>query len=66
VDEKVEKVVTKDIEFPKIVIEGKGEIGKDPNGHGIGISDQLFQSVKGKNFDLNIWVIKDVGFIIEL
>ena len=53
-DKEVDQMVAEYIQPSKIVIEGEGEIGEDPNGHGIGISDQLFQPVEGKNLDLNI------------
>lgn len=53
-DKEVDQMVTEDIEPPEIVIEGEGEIGENPNSHGIDISDQLFQPVEGKNLDLNI------------
>jgi hypothetical protein len=66
VDEKVDQMVTEDIEPPEIVIEGEGEVGEDPNGHGIDISGQLFQPVKGKSLDLNIWIVNNIGSVIEL
>jgi hypothetical protein len=66
VDKEVDQMVAEYIEPSEIVIEGEGEIGEDPNGVGIGISDQLFQPVEGKNLDLNIWVVEDIGPVIEL
>jgi hypothetical protein len=59
-------VVTEDIEPPEIVIEGEGEVGEDPNGVGIGISDQLFQPIESKDLDLDIGVIGDIGPVIKL
>jgi hypothetical protein len=66
VDKEVDQMVAEYIEPSEIVIEGEGEIGEDPNGVGIGIPDQLFQPVEGKNLDLNIWVVEDIGSVIEL
>jgi hypothetical protein len=66
VDKEVDQMVTEDIESPEIIIEGEGEVSEDPNSDGIGISDQLFQPVEGKNLDLNIRILKNIGSVIEL
>ena len=59
-------MVTQNIELSKIIIEGQSKIGKNSNGYLITVLDQLLQPLPGKDFDLNIRVVKDVGPIIEL
>jgi hypothetical protein len=59
-------VVTQNIELSKIIIEGQSKIRKNSNGYLITVLDQLLQPLPGKDFDLNIRVVKDVGPIIEL
>jgi len=44
-DEKVDQVVTKNIELSKIVVQGKGQIGKEANGLPIGVFDKKADTV---------------------
>jgi hypothetical protein len=65
-DDEVEYMVTENIEPSQIVIESQGKIGEDSNAFLVGVFDQSFQSIPGKNFDLNIRVTNDIGPVIEL
>jgi hypothetical protein len=65
-DKNINQMVAKNIKLSKIIIEGQRKIRKNPNGYLITIYNQLLQPLPGKDFDLNIRVVKDVGPIIEL
>jgi hypothetical protein len=59
-------MVAKNIELSKIIIEAQSKIRKNSNGFLITVFNQLPQPFPGKDFNLNIRVVKDVGPIIEL
>ena len=65
-DDKVYQMIAKNIELPKIVIERQGKVRENSNAFPVGVLDQSFQSLPGKNFDLNIRVTDDIGPVIEL
>ncbi len=64
-DKKIDEVVTEDIEFPKIIIEGEGEVGKEPD-RIFDILDQLLQPVECKTMESNAGFADDIRVIIEL
>jgi len=59
-------MITKDIETPEIVIEGQSEIRKNSNRFLISVLDQPFDTVPGKNLDLDIGVFGDIGPVIKM
>jgi hypothetical protein len=66
VDEKINQVVTEYIESSKIIIQCKGKVGKNANRFLIGILYQPFNPIPGKDFDLDIGVLGDIGSIIKM
>jgi hypothetical protein len=59
-------MVAKNIELSKVIIESQGKIRKNSNGLLICVFNQLPQTLPGKDFNLYIRVVEDVGPIIEL
>ena len=65
-DEEGEQVKTKDLKFTKIVVEGKGRIGKKPNRVSVVLSDQLLQFFEGKVLKLNAVISRNIWNVIKL
>jgi hypothetical protein len=59
-------MVAKNIELSKVIIESQSKIRENPNGLLICVFNQLPQTFPGKDFNLYIRVVEDVGPIIEL
>jgi hypothetical protein len=59
-------MVTKDVKLPKIIVEGKGKVGKYSNGKTISMCNQLHEAVEGKRFDPYVWIFENVWPIIEM
>jgi hypothetical protein len=65
-DDKVHEMISKNIDPSEIIIQSKGKIGEYPDRFLIGILDQLFHPVPGKNLDVDIGILKDIGPVIEI
>jgi hypothetical protein len=65
-DDKVYQMIAKNIDSPQIVIEGEGKVGEYPDRFLIGILDELLHPVPGKNLDLDIGILEDIGPVIEM
>jgi hypothetical protein len=65
-DEEIDEMVAKDIKLPKIVIEGKGKVGENANTFLIAIIDQFFDTIPRENLDLDIWILGNIGPVIEM
>jgi hypothetical protein len=65
-DEKVYHMVAKNIPFSKIIVQGKGKIGKKLDSiRPWTVMNQPFDMIPGKNFDLDIWIVDNIGQIIK-
>jgi hypothetical protein len=65
VDEEVDEVVTKDLETSKVIVQGKGKVGKDAQRlFAVGL-DELVEPMEGEALQLDARVFDDVGFIVE-
>ena len=66
-NEKIYQMVAPNIQFSKIVIKGKSKIGKKANAiRLIGVLNQPFQMIPGKDFDLDTWIVNNIGQVIKV
>jgi len=65
-DDKVYQMISKNIHPSEIVIEGEGKVGEYPDGFLIGVLDKVLHLVPGKNLDLDIGILEDIGPVIEI
>ena len=64
-DDHIHQMISPNIELTQIVVEGKCEIGEDPNRLSIGILDQPLEVIHRQRSDLDIGIVKNIGNVIE-
>ena len=65
-DEEIEEMVAKNVQSSQIIVEGKGEIGKDSNRFWIVDLNELLEPGEGEVREKDAPVFDDVGIVIEL
>jgi len=65
-DKKIDEVVTEHIEFAKIIIEGKGQVGDDPDGLLVRAPDESFHTVPCPRLDPDVRILEDVRPVIKM